>query len=70
MKVLTFPQLKSRKGIPFTRVHINRLEKVGAFPKKLRLGSNSVAWSEEEIDAWLESRPRAAAQEHAIGNHG
>ena len=30
------------------------------FPAPLCLGANSVGWFEDELDAWLESRPRRA----------
>lgn len=28
------------------------------FPKPIKLGANCVAWRLDEVDAWLESRPR------------
>lgn len=33
-----------------------RGEKAGTFPKRVRLGENSVGWKLSEIMAWLESR--------------
>lgn len=30
----------------------------GNFPKPIKLGANCVAWRLDEVDAWLESRPR------------
>ena len=56
MKALRFPQLRAEKGIPFSRVHVDRLEKLGRFPKRFNLGANSVAWVEAEIDQWLKER--------------
>jgi prophage regulatory protein len=56
MKFLLFPDLKALKGIPYSRMHIDRLEKVGAFPKRVRLSSMTVAWVEQEIDAHLEAK--------------
>lgn len=41
-----------------SRTTIWRREKGGSFPKRVRLGDNSVAWREEEIEDWIESRPR------------
>jgi hypothetical protein len=29
------------------------------FPKPVKLGDNCIAWFEDELDAWAESRPRA-----------
>jgi prophage regulatory protein len=42
-----------------SRSAINRDEKAGLFPKRLRLGPNSVGWLEAEIRDWIASRPRA-----------
>ena len=38
MKVLTFPELKTAKGVPYSRVHLRRLEAAGQFPRRVRLG--------------------------------
>jgi predicted DNA-binding transcriptional regulator AlpA len=51
MKLLTFNQLKSEKGHPFTRVHTMRLVRDGKFPAPLHLSERRIAWSEAEIDA-------------------
>jgi prophage regulatory protein len=34
-----------------------RLEKAGKFPARRRLGMNSVAWLEEDVNTWIASRP-------------
>lgn len=39
--------------------------KTGTFPVAVRLGSRSVAWRSDEIQRWIEKRPRAK-QEEAI----
>ena len=56
MRVLRFSELHKLKGIPFSRMHIDRLEKAGNFPRRFKIGVNSVCWSEKEIDEWLEQR--------------
>jgi prophage regulatory protein len=56
MKVLSFSELKSKKGIRWSRVHVDRQEKAGKFPKRIHLGPSTVVWSEEEIDAMLRER--------------
>lgn len=61
MRVLSFDELESRKGIKLSREQIRRKRKEGTFPEPLAVGKNSVAWLESEIDAWIESRPRAVA---------
>jgi len=60
MRVLSYDELENRKGIKLSREQIRKMRKVGAFPEPLAVGENSVAWREDEIDAWIESRPRAA----------
>ncbi len=41
-----------------TRIQLWRDIKAGNFPRPFELGPNSVGWYEDEIEAWLESRPR------------
>jgi prophage regulatory protein len=50
-RFLRFGELKTEKGIPYSRMHIDRLEKAGKFPKRVHLGPMTVAWVEDEIDA-------------------
>lgn len=58
MRMLRFHELKA-KGVPWTRVHIMRLENAGKFPRRVPLAENSVVWIEEEVDAWLAGRVAA-----------
>ena len=37
---------------------LRRWVREGNFPKPIKLGANCVAWRLDEVDAWLESRPR------------
>ena len=37
-------------------VSVWRQEQVGTFPRRIRLGGNSVGWLKSEIDGWLEQR--------------
>ena len=61
MKLLFFEDLETTKGIKFSREHIRRKRKAGTFPEPLAVSDNSVAWLEDEIDAWIKSLPRAVA---------
>jgi prophage regulatory protein len=58
VRLVTFPELKPRKGIAFTRQYVDRLEREGRFPTRVRTGLNSVAWIEHELDEWIETLPR------------
>jgi prophage regulatory protein len=51
-RLLRYKDLKM-KGIMWTRVHVDRLEKVSKFPKRVHLGPGTVAWVEDEIDAYV-----------------
>ena len=35
----------------------------GEFPKALRIGQQKVAWREDEVRQWIESRPRQQLKE-------
>jgi prophage regulatory protein len=62
-RFLRFPQLKERCGIPYSRMHVDRLEKAGRFPKRIKLSDNLVVWDEAEIAAWQTDRMLARAME-------
>ncbi|MNX87966.1 Prophage CP4-57 regulatory protein (AlpA) [compost metagenome] len=49
------------KILGISRSTIYRKERKGEFPSRVRIGDNSVAWREDDIRAWLESRPRGMA---------
>lgn len=58
----SWKQLEDR--VPYSRTHIDRLEKAGQFPKrrKLRdLPNGRVAWRKDEFKEWSDSRPPACA---------
>ena len=57
MKLLRIKQVMEATGL--SRMTLWRLEKAGEFPTRRRLSSNSVAWLESDIAAWIESRPCA-----------
>jgi len=57
MKVLRPKDAAAKCGL--SRMHLYRLERAGSFPKRLRLGPNSVGWLEEELDAWIRERAEA-----------
>ena len=52
-KILSFPELKTAKGIFYSRSQIDRKEAAGEFPRRVRLGPNRVGFLECEIDAWI-----------------
>lgn len=48
-----------RALVPYSIVHIDRLEKAGKFPRRIKLGEHRIGWKLSEIMAWIEARPRA-----------
>lgn len=52
LQVLREQERHRRTGV--SRVQVWRLERQGKFPKRVRLGENSVGWLKHEIDAWIE----------------
>lgn len=63
-RFLRYRDLRAR-GIPWSRMHVDRLEKAGRFPRRVQLGESTVVWVEAEIDAFVEGkvaeRDKAAA---------
>lgn len=53
-RFIRLPQVMATVG--FSAMTIWRREKVGTFPRRVKLGPNSVAWIEEEIAAWCDAR--------------
>jgi predicted DNA-binding transcriptional regulator AlpA len=68
MRILSRKQLKEQKGVAYSDVHLNRLEKQMAFPKRIKLGVGTggrIGWAESEIDQWIAAR--AAKREYHNG---
>jgi prophage regulatory protein len=55
MRLLGEEELK-QKGIKFSRQHRHRLIKAGQFPAPVKIGANTNAWPENEINRWIEGR--------------
>ncbi len=60
MRFLRIDEVIDKVGL--SRPTIWRLERVGQFPKRRQLGKNSVAWVEDEIEKWMESRVVVASE--------
>jgi prophage regulatory protein len=42
--------------IPYSDMHIWRLEQVGQFPRRIKIGVHRVGWVLGEVIAWIEAR--------------
>ena len=62
MRIVRRKELRHLVG--YSPAHIDRLEKVGQFPKKVVLGPGAVGWVDEELQEWIKARvaERDAAQ--------
>ena len=58
-RALTFEELKSKKGIPYTREHLYTLWKAKKFPAPFKINRLNM-WMESEIDAYLAERASSA----------
>jgi len=56
MRLLSYDELRPLKGIPYSKVHLWRLEGEQRFPKRVPLGKSRHGWIEAEIDEWLSQR--------------
>lgn len=67
MKPLHLDRFISKKELKdlvlYSPSHIARLEKIGAFPRRIQLGPCRVGYSEEEVREWIEARKAAKTEE-------
>lgn len=54
LKLLRFPAVRERTGL--SRSTIWRLERQGAFPRHHRISPNAVAWVEDDVAKWIQSK--------------
>ncbi len=45
-----------RELVPYSDMHIWRLERDDKFPRRIPLGGNRVGWSLREVQEWIEQR--------------
>lgn len=55
-RLLRIDEVTSRVGL--SRTTIWRREREGEFPARVKLSGNAVAWREDEVEEWIEGRPR------------
>ena len=53
-RMLRQPEVLARIGVSW--MTLRRWEDAGLFPRRIKLGPNSVAWRECDIDEWCASR--------------
>ena len=65
MRVLCKAATAAKTG--YSKSHLDRLSRLGLFPKKVVFGPGAVGYLEQEVDAWLAER--AAQRDEAPGQH-
>ncbi len=53
-RIISAPE--RRELVPYSDMHVWRLERDGKFPIRISLGANRVGWSLREIQQWIEER--------------
>jgi prophage regulatory protein len=64
--IIRFPVVQAATGL--ARTTIWRHEQLGQFPRRRRLGANSVGWVKSEVEHWIRSRPTFRSGEVALGD--
>ena len=57
-RIMRLPEVQ-KQYVPYSKAHIDRLEKAGQFPSRVKIGPARIGWWESEILSWLASK-RAA----------
>ena len=57
---LRYPELR-QCGVPYSRQHLDTLEREGSFPRRVKLSPGVVVWRLADVRAWLESRAKQSA---------
>ena len=58
--VLRLPVVRQRTGL--SRSTIYALMKIGKFPLPRRIGARAVGWPEDEIERFINTRPRGGSE--------
>jgi prophage regulatory protein len=63
-KLLRLPDVMDRTGL--SRSSLYMAINCGEFPKQVAIGSRSVSWIEEEVEAWIQERIRRSRKQNSI----
>ena len=61
-RLLRLPEVIHRVGL--SRTTIYSLIATGEFPRPIVIGTRAVAWSQQELEAWITSKRQAACREY------
>lgn len=57
LRILRRGDIRAITGLGKSR--IDELERLGRFPKRVRISDRAIGWRSDEIEAWIRARPRA-----------
>ena len=63
--VIRLPAVLAKVNASRSAIYRWQSDPSSGFPKRVRLGENSVGWYEHEIDEWLANRPRVSEKPKA-----
>jgi len=76
-RILRPKEVRERTGYGRTMLWIKSRDPDDAFPTPVQLGPNSIGYFEDEINEWLENRPRVPCRDGTVkgglqanGDHG
>lgn len=55
-RLIRWKEMREMIGGISSRSTVDRWEKSGEFPQRVRLGKNSIAWNLDDINEWIVSR--------------
>lgn len=58
-RFVSYRELKSLYGLPWTRQHVDRLIRAKKFPSKIRISERRVGWWSTDIETWVSSKEAA-----------
>ena len=66
IRLLTCRQVQRVCGLSKSTLY--RLMRTGVFPEPLKIGPKAIRWRADEIQEWVESRPRARGESTTSAN--
>lgn len=57
-RLVTYPALRERFGITYSRQRLRIKARLGEFPTPVSVADNRIAWYEDEVQRWIETRSR------------
>ena len=65
-KIIRVAEVLERTGM--SKTTIDRLERAGKFPKRVKISDRAVGWHDTEINKWLESRKSTFSNTEEVAN--